>query len=95
MGSVSATLQTAQANESLKTLNVKYKIRTTNQSPFGMIVARESFEDGSKTRATRIKWAEPGALKRLYQLALDLDKAENPLELLQVKAKQQEKQVKK
>ena len=93
MGSVPVTLQTAQANESLKLLNVKYKIRTTNQSPFGMIVARESFEDGSKTRATKIKWAEPGALKRLYQLALDLDKAENPLDLLQAKAIQPDKPV--
>ena len=86
MGSVPATLQTAQANESLKTLNVKFKLRTTNQSPFGMIVARERFEDGSKCRATRIRWAEPGALKRLYQLALDLDKAEKPLDFLQVTA---------
>ena len=51
-----------------------------------MIVARESFEDGSKCRATRIRWAEPDALKRLYQLALDLDKAKKPLDLLQVKA---------
>ena len=86
MGSVPVTLQTAQANESLKTLNVKFKLRTTNQSPFGMIVARERFEDGSKCRATRIRWAEPGALKRLYQLALDLDKAEKPLDFLQVAA---------
>ena len=93
MRSVPATLQTAQANESLKTLQVKYKIRTTNQSPFGMIVARESFEDGSKCRSTKIKWAEPGALKQLYQLALDLDKAEKPLDLLQVKAMEIEKQV--
>lgn len=86
MGSVPATAETTQANDSLKALNVKFKIRTTNQSPYGMIVARESFEDGSKCRTTRIKWAEPGALKRLYQLALQLDQAEKPLEVLQVQA---------
>ena len=49
-----------------------------------MIVARSGFEDGSKTRATSIRWAEQGALKRLYQLCLDMDQAERPLELLEI-----------
>lgn len=50
-----------------------------------MIVARESFEDGSKTRATTIRWDSAGAMKRLYQLCLDLNDAERPLELLEHK----------
>ena len=84
MSSVQSTPQTSQVNSSLKELGVKFKIRTTKQSPFGMIVARSGFEDGSKTHATSIRWSEPGALKRLYQLCLDMDKAERPLELLEL-----------
>lgn len=55
-------------NARLKELGVKFKIRTAKQSPYGMVVARSGFEDGSKTYAISIRWAEPGALKRLYQL---------------------------
>ena len=65
-------------------MGVKFKIRTTKQTPYGMIVARSGFEDGSKTHSTSIRWAEPGALKRLYQLCLDMDKAERPLDLLEI-----------
>tara|TARA_R100001509_G_scaffold151716_2_gene111364 strand:+ start:2534 stop:3652 length:1119 start_codon:yes stop_codon:yes gene_type:complete len=84
MGSVQSVLETSQANTSLKELGVRFKIRTTKQSPYGMVVARSGFEDGSKTHATSIKWAEPGALKRLYQLCLDMEQAERPLDLLKI-----------
>ena len=84
MISVQSTLDTVQANTSLKELGVGFKIRTTRQSPYAMIVARSGFEDGSKTHATSIRWAEQGALKRLYQLCLDMDQAERPLELLEI-----------
>ena len=84
LSSVQSTLQTSQVNASLKELGVGLKIRTTKQSPYGMVVSRTGFEDGAKTHSTSIRWAEPGALKRLYQLCLDMDKAERPLDLLQL-----------
>jgi len=84
LSSVQSTPGTSQVNASLKELGIKFKIRTTKQSPYGMIVARLGFEDASKTHATSIRWAEPGALKRLHQLCLDMDKAERPLDLLEI-----------
>ena len=85
MSSVQSTGIFAQANFNLKEMGVRYMIRATKQTPFAMIVARESFEDGSKTRTTAIRWDSAGAMKRLYQLCLDLNDAERPLALLEHK----------